>query len=100
VDLALAHRLIKLVAESQPQGAILVFLPGWFHITRLQERLMQCAVLGNVKTSLVLPLHSQVRTSPMAALPPSHWAPEYKIFSMTVRQGAASHPGHSMHAAW
>ena len=64
MDLALAHRLIKLVAESQPQGAILVFLPGWFHITRLQERLTQCAVLGNVKPSLVLPLHSQVRAPP------------------------------------
>jgi hypothetical protein len=60
VDIAMAHRLIKLVAETQPPGAVLVFLPGWFHITRLQERLQQCAVLGNTKTTLVLPLHSQV----------------------------------------
>ena len=60
VDVNLVHKLLKVVHEGQPEGAVLVFVPGWSQITRIQELILGCATLSGKNKTLVVPLHSQV----------------------------------------
>ncbi|KAL4709642.1 hypothetical protein ACJJTC_007373 [Scirpophaga incertulas] len=53
-------QLIKAVDENEREGAILVFLPGWFEIKTTKQLLEQQL---SESTHMVLPVHSRLSTS-------------------------------------
>ena len=60
VDVDLVCSLVKHVHEknrAKPDGAILVFLPGWDEISKIKDALSDQASLTNVQ---IMPLHSMV----------------------------------------
>ena len=60
VDVDLVCSLVKHVLEknrAKPDGAILVFLPGWDEISKIKDALSDQASLTNVQ---IMPLHSMV----------------------------------------
>lgn len=62
LDLELVMVLIKHICSSMGDGAILVFLPGWDTITKLNDMLMASPVFrGN--RYLIIPLHSMMPTA-------------------------------------
>ena len=61
VDIELVRDLAeKICVASDPDNAILVFLPGWDEIGRLRDLLLSCRFFGNPAHFSVLPLHSMV----------------------------------------
>ena len=61
VDVQLCARLIEWVCEDAglPEGAVLVFLPGWAEINQLKQELESSSKLGGSRYS-ILPLHSMI----------------------------------------
>lgn len=60
IDLDLVHALIAHICATKPEGAILVFLPGWEQISELNKRLTSDPSLRG--SSLIIPLHSMMPT--------------------------------------
>lgn len=60
IDLDLVHALISEICTKKPEGAILVFLPGWEQINELNKRLKADSSLRG--SSLIIPLHSMMPT--------------------------------------
>eukprot|EP00854_Cymbomonas_tetramitiformis_P006187 gene6187-7418_t len=85
VDLELVHKLLKYLYAHELEGAVLVFLPGWFEISRLQEKLLECSVMGcrTEHPALVLPLHSQVAAAEQQRVFDRPTAPTRKIILAT-----------------
>nr|XP_037281497.1 LOW QUALITY PROTEIN: ATP-dependent DNA/RNA helicase DHX36-like [Rhipicephalus microplus] len=59
IDLDLVHALISEICAKKPEGAILVFLPGWEQINDLNKLLTADRYL---RGSLIIPLHSMMPT--------------------------------------
>ncbi|KAH7955807.1 hypothetical protein HPB52_003900 [Rhipicephalus sanguineus] len=59
IDMDLVHALISEICAKKPEGAILVFLPGWEQINDLNKLL---TADRNLKSSLIIPLHSMMPT--------------------------------------
>lgn len=60
IDLDLVHALIEHICATKPEGAILVFLPGWEQISEMNKRLKGDPSLRG--SCLVIPLHSMMPT--------------------------------------
>jgi HrpA-like RNA helicase len=67
IDLQLIVRVIESICESGADGAILVFLPGWAHITQLYDMLSGSGCIRH-HSCLLLPLHSQLSMNDHAAV--------------------------------
>lgn len=59
IDLDLVHALISEICAKKPEGAILVFLPGWEQINDLNKLLKADRYL---RSTLIIPLHSMMPT--------------------------------------
>lgn len=62
IDLVLVLELIKYISSSLGEGAILVFLPGWDTITKLNDMLTANPVFRG-RSYLIIPLHSMMPTT-------------------------------------
>lgn len=62
LDLNLVMELIKYICSSMGEGAILVFLPGWDTITKLNDMLTASPVYRG-RGYLIIPLHSMMPTA-------------------------------------
>jgi ATP-dependent RNA helicase DHX36 len=63
VPLPLIEELLEHIDDSMGDGAVLVFLPGWDDIVKLNEALTSHTRFGNRARFRVLPLHSSLPTS-------------------------------------
>ncbi|CAB3376910.1 Hypothetical predicted protein [Cloeon dipterum] len=61
MNMELITALIRYICQSQPEGAILVFLPGWDQISKLHKMVTESSFFSK-SNFLVLPLHSQMPT--------------------------------------
>ena len=62
IDLNLIFELMKYICSNLGEGAILVFLPGWDTISKLNDLLMASPVFRG-SSYLIIPLHSMMPTS-------------------------------------
>ena len=88
VDLDLALRLVEYICceAGGPEGAVLVFLPGWDDINRLRTKLELSPRVGDAARFLLLPLHSQIPSHEQ--VPPSPVAPPSPIRRPSTRAPA------------
>jgi len=63
VDLELAEAAITHIAQTEGNGAILVFLTGWDEISKLFDACKLNPVLGDASRCTVLPLHGSMPTT-------------------------------------
>jgi HrpA-like RNA helicase len=57
IQYGLVEQLIRYIHNTQPEGAVLVFLPGWAAISKLDKQLK---ALPESRSMLVLPVHSML----------------------------------------
>lgn len=57
VNIQAVVNMINFIDEAKPEGAILVFLPGWFEIKSVKEEM---ACLKNAEHFFVVPAHSKL----------------------------------------
>jgi HrpA-like RNA helicase len=57
IQYGLVEQLIRYIHNTQPEGAVLVFLPGWAAISKLDKQLK---ALPESRNLLVLPVHSML----------------------------------------
>ena len=62
IDLNLVFTLVRYICTSQGEGAILIFLPGWDTITKLNDMLLANPVFRG-SNYLIIPLHSMMPTA-------------------------------------
>lgn len=62
IDIDLIFNLMRYISTSMGEGAILVFLPGWDTITKLNDMLMANPVFRS-SNYLIIPLHSMMPTA-------------------------------------
>ncbi len=60
VDLVVA--VVEYVVHRQPPGAILVFLPGWEDISKVNQQLLSNPHMRDPDRCLIIPLHSMMPT--------------------------------------
>ncbi|KAJ0446580.1 putative RNA helicase [Helianthus annuus] len=60
VDIILIEQLLRKICTESEEGAILVFLPGWDEIQKLNDKLLSSNFFNNGNKFLILPLHSMV----------------------------------------
>lgn len=62
IDLDLILNLVRYISTSMGDGAILIFLPGWDTITKLNDMMMANPVFRG-SNYLIIPLHSMMPTA-------------------------------------
>jgi len=68
INYELIAALLKYIADTQGEGAILVFLPGLMEITKAIEEVKKNQFFNNTSTALVYPLHSSLSTAEQTAI--------------------------------
>ncbi|XP_035842657.1 DExH-box ATP-dependent RNA helicase DExH6 isoform X2 [Helianthus annuus] len=63
VDIVLIEQLLRKICTESEQGAILVFLPGWDEIHRLQQKLLSSDFFKDSCKFLIRVLHSMVSST-------------------------------------
>ena len=63
IDLKLILGLVQYISSSMGEGAILIFLPGWDTITKLNDLFMASPVFSSKSRYLIIPLHSMMPTA-------------------------------------
>nr|XP_054764413.1 ATP-dependent DNA/RNA helicase DHX36-like [Lytechinus pictus] len=61
IDLDLTAELLRYISLQKPDGAILVFLPGWDQISKLHDKLTSQTLFSSDRF-VIIPLHSMMPT--------------------------------------
>ncbi|XP_059476225.1 ATP-dependent DNA/RNA helicase DHX36 [Neocloeon triangulifer] len=61
INFELMASLVQYICQTQPEGAILIFLPGWDQISKLHKMITESSFYSKSRFQ-VLPLHSQMPT--------------------------------------
>lgn len=68
VPVGLIVALLEHIDRTGEDGAVLVFLPGWSDISKLNDALMEHSIFGRRDAALVLPLHGSMPTAHQRAI--------------------------------
>eukprot|EP00931_Biecheleriopsis_adriatica_P058375 TRINITY_DN34728_c0_g1_i2.p1 TRINITY_DN34728_c0_g1~~TRINITY_DN34728_c0_g1_i2.p1 ORF type:complete len:1070 (+),score=238.07 TRINITY_DN34728_c0_g1_i2:248-3211(+) len=65
INYDLISGVVEFIHTQKGEGAVLIFVPGWFEITEVMKRLQACSVSRDLQ---VFPLHSRIPSSDQQAI--------------------------------